>query len=303
LDAIGRIGTSADADRALLGEAVFGGFGQDLRSTTREMDLNAALMAAQDRQIARERGLSSELLSPFTGVPESAMFAGQYADVDTPSIREGRLQRAESARQFDEALLQREAESALDRAQLIRDKSVDDERFRMQMMSQGIDPDTGMSLYDPDDPMKFLTPAQRFEASKAEELPLTTYFPMAIAQAQQQGIIDENDMTTLSGLIRMNPPSNDAELSALLVQAGIPQLMDVLLDMKKGLFSEELANLEILSTDSGNEESVYDPLIFNPELSGFEIIREAAGSDFQPSFGLDALKGLGQILFPGLLED
>ena len=58
-----------------------------------------------------------------------------------------------------------------------------------------------------------------------------------------------------------------------------------------------------MSTDSGNEESVYDPLIFNPELSGFEIIREAAGSDFQPSFGLDALKGLGQILFPGLLED
>jgi hypothetical protein len=308
LDALGRIGTSADEDRALLGEAVFGGFGQDLRSTAREMDLNAAMLAAQDRQTARERGLSSDALAEFTGVSPGALFAGQYANIDTPGIREGRLQRAESARQFDEALLQREAESALDRAQLIRDKAVDDERFRMQMMSQGIDPDTGLSLFDPDDPMKFLTPAQRFEAMKAEELPLTTYFPMAIAQAQQQGILDENDITALSSLIKMNPPSNDAELSALLVQAGIPELMDVLLDMRKGLFSEELANLEEIATLAGTDDDDYEP--FFMEGSPAEYIRREGWSGLNPlgwdwgeMGGVQKLEELGKWAIPGLFRD
>ena len=238
------------------------------------------------------------------------MFAGQYAGVDTPGISEGRLQRAESARQFDEALLQREAESALDRAQLIRDKSVDDERFRMQMMSQGIDPDTGMSLFDADDPMKFLTPAQRFDAMKAEELPLTTYFPMAIAQAQQQGILDENDITTLSGLIRMNPPSNDAELSALLVQAGIPELMDVLLDMKSGVFPEEMATLTELAALAETGDGNYEPL-FNPSLAPLpEYIRREGWSGLNPlgwnwgeMGGVQNLNELGKWVFPGLFED
>ena len=305
LDALGRIGTSADADRALLGEAVFGGFGQDLRSTGREMGLSAAMLAAQDRQTARERGLSSELLSAFTGVPEGAMFAGQYAGVDTPGIREGRLQRAESARQFDEALLQREAESALDRAQLIRDKAVDDERFRTQMMSQGIDPDTGLSLYDPDDPMKFLTPAQRFEAMKAEEKPLTTYFPMAIAQALKDEVIDENDMTTLSSLLKMNPPSNDAELSALLVQAGIPELMDVLLDMQSGVFPEEMATLTELATLAGTDDDDDEPFFMEGSLAEY-IRREGwnpLGWDWGEMGGVQKLEELGKWAIPGLFRD
>ena len=249
LNALGRIGTSADADRALLGEAVFGGFGQDLRSTAREMDLNAAMLAAQDRQTARERGLSSELLSPFTGVPEGAMFAGQYAGVDTPGIREGRLQRAESARQFDEALLQREAESALDRAQLLRDKAVDDERFRIQMMSEGIDPDTGEYLpYDPDNPYAGLTPAQRFEAQRTDreaqyedQLPLTTFLPMAISslpEVEQQAIMD-----AITANPNLNFPQSDAQLGPFLAAIGAGGLMQELLNLQGQYGRDYFANL------------------------------------------------------------
>ena len=174
LKATGSIGTSADADRALLGEAVFGGFGQDLRSTAREMDLSAAMLAAQDRQTARERGLSSELLSAFTGVPEGAMFAGQYAGVDTPGIQSGREQRASEERIAI-------AESADDLQSSLAKMENDNYDTMMDLMSQGIDPLTGQLMpFDPDNPYTGLDANQRLNQILKNKYPYRDLLPSVL---------------------------------------------------------------------------------------------------------------------------
>ena len=191
LNALGRIGTSADADRALLGEAVFGGFGQDLRSTAREMDLNAAMLAAQDRQTARERGLSSELLSPFTGVPEGAMFAGQYAGVDTPGIQSGREQRASQERI---AL----AESADELQAAIAKADADSYETMMDLMSQGIDPFTGQLMpFDPDNPYMGLDANQRLNQILKNKYPYRDLLPTVLNDMLTNLDIDQDTFDTL----------------------------------------------------------------------------------------------------------
>jgi hypothetical protein len=225
LDAMGRIGTSADADRALLGEAVFGGFGQDLRSTGREMGLGAAMTAAQDRQTARERGLSSELLSPFTGVPEGVMFGGQYADVDTAGLQQQALNRASQERTSANSLAQSLALANRDFTQL-------SEAQKLNLQAQGIDPNTGEYLpFDPTNPYAGMSPAQTLAAMQADRIPLATLvssigLPREIVadifntlRGQRQEFTDENIMSVLGA----NPDVTQAQIAGLLeLQANTP---------------------------------------------------------------------------------
>jgi hypothetical protein len=134
------------------------------------MDLGAAMTAAEDRQTARERGLSSELLSPFTGVPEGAMFGGQYADVDTANIAQQGLNRASQER--------------IAAANLAQAKTLADRDFTefsaaelLNLKSAGIDPETGRYI-PTDDPYAYLSPSEAWEAQMAEmqanKIPLTS---------------------------------------------------------------------------------------------------------------------------------
>ena len=221
LDALGRIGTSADADRALLGEAVFGGFGQDLRSTAREMDLNAALMAAEDRQTARERGLSSELLSAFTGVPEGAMFGGQYAGVDTAGLAEGRLDRASQER--------------IAAANLAQELALADRNFnelsaaeQLKFTVAGIDPTTGQYL-DPNNPFAGLSPFEEWEARQQGQRPLTdlVYLMPGIFAANPG--LEKTIEDTINDLATAGQTLGDEQLLNILGVGGVPA--DVLLDL------------------------------------------------------------------------
>ena len=231
LNAMGRIGTSADADRALLGEAVFGGFGQDLRSTGREMDLSAAMTAAQDRQTARERGLSSELLSPFTGVPEGALFAGQYADVDTPSIQSGREQRASEERI---AL----AESADELQAAIAKADADSYDTMMDLMSQGIDPFTGQLMpFDPNDPYVGLDANQRLNQILKNTYPYRDLLPTVLNDMLTNLDIDQDTFDTLQESLFDQYEGfaigSDGDISSWLLANVEPQLAaEIMLQLK-----------------------------------------------------------------------
>jgi len=88
LDAMGRIGRMSDADRGMMGESIFGGYRQDLRSRGRELGLGAEFEATEGRQLARERALQAADLAPYLGVDPRAIASGLYSGVDIPGMTE-----------------------------------------------------------------------------------------------------------------------------------------------------------------------------------------------------------------------
>ena len=88
LDAMGRIGRMSDAERSMIGEGIFGGYRQDLRSRGRELGLGAEFEATEGRQLARERALQAADLAPYLGVDPRAIASGLYSGVDIPGMTE-----------------------------------------------------------------------------------------------------------------------------------------------------------------------------------------------------------------------
>jgi hypothetical protein len=88
LDAMGRIGRMSDADRAMMGEGIFGGYTQDLQSRGRELGLGSEFEATAGRQLARERALQAADLAPYLGVDPRAIASGLYSGVDIPGMTE-----------------------------------------------------------------------------------------------------------------------------------------------------------------------------------------------------------------------
>ena len=120
LDAMGRIGTMSDADRRMMGQGIFGGYEQDLRSGIRDLQLATNFEGADESKLARERGLQALGLSDFTGVDPETLYAALYAGVDVPGMAYGTSEREAGQ---DWATLEREAgeewrtgEAELDRA-------------------------------------------------------------------------------------------------------------------------------------------------------------------------------------------
>jgi len=65
-----------------MGEGIFGGYEQDLRSQARQATLAAELDAAGQIQTAEERALSAGRLSDYMGIPVEALMADLYSDID-----------------------------------------------------------------------------------------------------------------------------------------------------------------------------------------------------------------------------
>jgi len=89
---IGRIGMMSDADRRMMGEGIFGGQRQALRTDARQMGLDAELLAAGQMQTADERALQAQALSPYMDVSPGALFADLYSDIDLTGMATGREQ-------------------------------------------------------------------------------------------------------------------------------------------------------------------------------------------------------------------
>jgi hypothetical protein len=203
-----------------------------LRSTAREMDLNAAMLAAQDRQTARERGLSSELLSPFTGVPEGAMFGGQYAGVDTAGLQQQALNRASQERIEGSRLAQARALADRDFTQL-------SEAQRQSLIAEGFDPDTGEWMpFDPNNP--FVGPsAGIYQAMQGDKIPLASLASMLMVPdpsdptKQVPAISSDNLASAIDRITGMGQPLTDETLLAELRAGGIsPEIIARLLEMQ-----------------------------------------------------------------------
>ena len=87
---MGRIGLMSNADRRMMGEGIFGGYEQDLRSQARQATLGAELDAAGQIQTAEERALSAGRLSDYMGIPAEALMADLYSDIDLTGMATGR---------------------------------------------------------------------------------------------------------------------------------------------------------------------------------------------------------------------
>ncbi len=87
---MGRIGLMSNADRRMMGEGIFGGYEQDLRSQARQATLGAELDAAGQIQTAEERALSAGRLSDYMGIPVEALMADLYSDIDLTGMATGR---------------------------------------------------------------------------------------------------------------------------------------------------------------------------------------------------------------------
>ena len=125
LDAMGRIGKMSDADRRMMGEGIFGGYEQDLRTGIRDLQLGTNFQAADESKLARERGLQALGLSEFSGVDPETLYAALYSGVDIPGMAYGTSER-EAGEEWqtgerEDAQTWAAGESALDRA-LAEDK-------------------------------------------------------------------------------------------------------------------------------------------------------------------------------------
>ncbi len=87
---MGRIGLMSEGDRRMMGEGIFGGYEQDLRSQARQATLGAELDAAGQVQTAEERALSAGRLSDYMGIPVEALMADLYSDIDLTGMATGR---------------------------------------------------------------------------------------------------------------------------------------------------------------------------------------------------------------------
>ncbi len=91
---IGRVGLMADADLRMMGEGIFGGQRQALRTDARQMGLEAELLAVDEGQTADERSLQAQALAPYMNVAPGALFADLYSDIDLTGMATGREEMA-----------------------------------------------------------------------------------------------------------------------------------------------------------------------------------------------------------------
>ena len=91
---IGRVGLMSDADRRMMGEGIFGGQRQALRTDARQMGLEAELLAVDQGQTADERSLQAQALAPYMDVAPGALFADLYSDIDLTGMATGREEMA-----------------------------------------------------------------------------------------------------------------------------------------------------------------------------------------------------------------
>jgi hypothetical protein len=159
LDAMGRIGRMGADERGMIGEGIFGGYRQDLRSRGRELGLGSEFEATEGRQLARERALQAGDLAPYLGVDPRAIAAGLYSGVDIPGMTEaGRGREWQTGERQDAQTWQTgertdaqtwqdtrvDAEAALDRAITQQQANTQADRLKEQVRQFGVTTPTTM---------------------------------------------------------------------------------------------------------------------------------------------------------------
>jgi hypothetical protein len=82
----GDIAAMADQDRQWLGEGIFGGYEQDLRSQMRNLGLGLEIDSATAEGERLDQALSSNALAEYLGVPASTLMGGMVGGVDIPGM-------------------------------------------------------------------------------------------------------------------------------------------------------------------------------------------------------------------------
>jgi len=145
LDDLGLVAQMADADRKFMGEGIFGGYKQDLRSRTNELGYGAEVDRIGADYDARSQALQAADLAPFLGLDPRAVAAGLASGVDIPG-----LSTAVSEAALDRALTV--SEGSLDRgvSQQRADTEADRLAEQIRQFDVGIDPATGLPYgFDP----------------------------------------------------------------------------------------------------------------------------------------------------------
>ena len=145
LDDLGLVSQMADADRKFMGEGIFGGYKQDLRSRANELGYGAEVDRIGADYDARSQALQAADLAPFLGLDPRAVAAGLASGVDIPG-----LSTAVSEAALDRALTV--SEGGLDRgvSQQRADTEADRLAEQIRQFDVGIDPATGLPYgFDP----------------------------------------------------------------------------------------------------------------------------------------------------------
>ena len=125
----------ADVDRKWLGEGIFGGYEQDLKSQMRNLGLGLTIDSAAAEGQRLDEALASIALAGQFGVSPNAMMGGFVGGVDIPGMRYGTQER-EAGQDFaaNEALLGRNWQSA---ENVLNRDFTTDERLAGQTFTSG----------------------------------------------------------------------------------------------------------------------------------------------------------------------
>ena len=91
------IGQQGRGEAGMLGNYMFDSYRQDLETTGRNMELQAAMQQLAEQQAAAEQNLQSSILGPYFGLDPQTMMAGMGAGVDVAGVSENRAVREQAA--------------------------------------------------------------------------------------------------------------------------------------------------------------------------------------------------------------
>ena len=99
------IGQQGRGEAGMLGNYMFDSYRQDLETTGRNMELQAAMQQLAEQQAAAEQNLQSSILGPYFGLDPQTMMAGMGAGVDVAGVSENRAMQDQAAEDAMKLLL------------------------------------------------------------------------------------------------------------------------------------------------------------------------------------------------------
>ena len=103
------IGQQGRGEAGMLGNYMFDSYRQDLETTGRNMELQAAMQQLAEQQAAAEQNLQSSILGPYFGLDPQTMMAGMGAGVDVAGVSENRAMQEQAAEDAMAMLLAQQA--------------------------------------------------------------------------------------------------------------------------------------------------------------------------------------------------
>ena len=203
------IGQQGRSEAGLLGNYMFDSYRQDLETTGRNMELQAAMQQLAEQQAAAEQNLQSSILGPYFGLDPQTMMAGMGAGIDVAGVSENRAVREQAAKDAMAMLLAQQAFQTGEREAGQRFQT--GERLGAQQFAGG-------QSYQ-DNVWDYLT-----------DQTMTPYQSGMLGVAQQDQQMDT--MSTLMDLI--NPQPTAADNAAMAAQAQTAALDSALSKMQMG---------------------------------------------------------------------